>query len=604
MNEGNDLHWLNMEYFRGILFAMTHMKLARRQSKQLVTTKIMSGLKNCIQLLWILGISFGVFSLSLLAQGTTTVDYSETDSIFANPERGFSSYRSRGITDGFLQNLRSHDVTVVQRIYKIPEYRSEPLSQDFLSTVQSDFDVARQEGFKVVPRFSYTDQQTGEDAPLDTILYHLDQLEPIFQNNYDVILYMEAGFIGAWGEWYYSSHNLNNTQDRRTVLFKELDVMPEERMVVVRTPMYKKNIYTNDEPLTEAEAYSGTNRARTGAHNDCFLASATDYGTYQNIEEDRNYLHQDNRFVPQGGETCNPSDYSGCDNALYDLAFMHWSILNRDYHSTVLNGWEDNGCMDEIKRRLGYRFQLLEATIVDSVRLDGEFSLNFAVWNRGFASPFNPRNVEVILRHQSTDAEYYLSTEADPRFWYSGDTTTVTVHGGMAPDMPAGEYAAFLNLSDPEPRIRNRPEYSIRLANSGVWEDTTGYNRLNHTVTVDQQATGDAYTGDINFQSTDSITSTVPEPQPSIAQSFTLSGNYPNPFNGATQFEFTLSSPAPVGITIYDISGRQVDKLRTKYYDIGSHTIRWTPEDLSSGIYFIRLSNGQQAKTIRAVYLR
>jgi hypothetical protein len=63
-----------------------------------------------------------------------------------------------------------------------------------------------------------------------------------------------------------------------------------------------------------------------------------------------------------GGETCNPSSYSGCVNALMVMERFHWSYLNIGYHRTVLNDWEDRGCMDEVKKRLGYRFVLDQAT--------------------------------------------------------------------------------------------------------------------------------------------------------------------------------------------------------------------------------------------------
>ena len=33
-----------------------------------------------------------------------------------------------------------------------------------------------------------------------------DQLAPILQSNSDVILTVQAGFIGLWGEWYYTTH--------------------------------------------------------------------------------------------------------------------------------------------------------------------------------------------------------------------------------------------------------------------------------------------------------------------------------------------------------------------------------------------------------------
>jgi len=78
-------------------------------------------------------------------------------------------------------------------------------------------------------RFSYTNNQIGADAALDTILLHISKLKPILQKNYVVIIYVEGGFVGAWGEWYYSSHHLYNTNDRRTVVFALLDALPQKR---------------------------------------------------------------------------------------------------------------------------------------------------------------------------------------------------------------------------------------------------------------------------------------------------------------------------------------------------------------------------------------
>ena len=46
----------------------------------------------------------------------------------------------------------------------------------------------------------------------------------------------------------------------------------------------------------------------SGEHNDCFLASDTDFGTYTNKEEELSYMAQDNLFCVQGGETCALTD--------------------------------------------------------------------------------------------------------------------------------------------------------------------------------------------------------------------------------------------------------------------------------------------------------
>jgi len=284
----------------------------------------------------------------------STLLFEGTNELFPNPERGFSTYRSTAITESLIRSLRYSNITIVQRIYTIPsQFRVDSLSRDYLDMVEKDFNETRKGGAKIVIRFSYTENQIGADAPLNIVLKHISQLKPLFQKHADIIAYIEAGFIGAWGEWYYSSNGLNNTADRKTVLFALLDALPKSRSVVVRTPNYKKSIFGDADPISLEEAFSGTNKSRTGAHNDCFLASETDYGTYGNIEVDKTYLSVDNQFVPQGGETCNPSAYSDCGHAIPDLDRMHWSILNRDYHQTVLNGWETNGCMDEVRLRLG-----------------------------------------------------------------------------------------------------------------------------------------------------------------------------------------------------------------------------------------------------------
>jgi hypothetical protein len=48
-----------------------------------------------------------------------------------------------------------------------------------------------------------------------------------------------------------------------------------------------------------------------------------------------------------------------------------------------------------------------------------------------------------------------------------------------------GSYDLFLNITDQDENLSKRPEYSIRLANSNVWEESTGMNNLQKKVTVD-----------------------------------------------------------------------------------------------------------------------
>lgn len=545
------------------------------------------------------------FTFQLLPQSTIT--YPGTDEIFSNPERGFSAYRSNPITISFINTLKPLNVTVIQRIYTIPQYNDIPLPESFLNTVQTDLNTARLGGVKVVPRFSYTNNQNGEDAALDTILLHINQLAPILQENYDVITYVEAGFIGAWGEWYYSSHNLNNTTSRRTVTYALLDALPLKRNVVVRTPDYKRKIFQINTPLDSLEAFSGTRRSRVGAHNDCFLADATDYGTYvyNDIEGDKNYLNQDNRYVPQGGETCCDCGYAGCSNSLVDLARMRYSILNKDYHPSVLSRWVTEGCMDEVKRRLGYRFELLEATISDSIKPSGIFNLNFQITNKGFASPFNPRNLEIILRDNSNNHKYRLVTDVDPRFWMAGDTMFVNVTGGIPANMSEGNYSAYLFLADPEYRLHDNPDYAIRLANSNVWEDSTGYNSLNHSIIISYNAGGEVYTGSDYFELYSGV-SDVESENPIKPEDYKVDV-YPNPFNGTTTIVFNINPDEIIEAQIFDGIGRLVRTFNPG--DYSSNKIFWNATDknsksVSSGLYLFTLRTKEKLFTKKILLLK
>jgi hypothetical protein len=428
------------------------------------------------------------------------INFAGSNEIFINPERGFSSQVVNAISMSLINSLKNQQVSVIQRIYTIPQFINTSLSEAFLLSVEADFNTARAGGMKLVLRFSYTNDQNGADAPLDVILTHISQLKPLFEKHVDVIAYVEAGFIGAWGEWYYSSNDLNNTESRRSVLYALLEALPAERCVVVRTPDYKRKIFSDNNPLTPEEAFNASNKARTGAHNDCFLASADDYGTYINIEADKNFLNLDNRYVPQGGETCNPSAYSDCAHALADLPRMRWSLLNKDYNTTVLNSWKTAGCMDEIKQRLGYRLRLLNGNVADSLKPGGEFLLQLNLVNDGFASPYNPRNFEIILRHEQTKAKYRLLSAEDPRRWLPDDTVRIQISAGIPADLPQGAYQLMVHLSDPLPALHDNPDYSIRLANENVWEDSTGYNSLQHIININPDAAGEFYAGEDFFE--------------------------------------------------------------------------------------------------------
>ena len=430
-------------------------------------------------------------------KGNKTITYRASDEIFPNPERGFCTQLSRNYSEDIVNSLRAGNITVVQRIWLLENFIDTLISDSYLQNIHNDMNIARKAGVKLVVRFSYTSRQTGKDAPLDIIKMHLDQLKPVLEANYDVIAYVEAGLIGAWGEWYYSTNNLNNTENRRAVLFKLLSVLPKERMVVVRTPEYKMDIFNLSvtDWISPDSAFTGSYRTRTGAHNDCFLAGADDMGTYSPVRMDQEwrFLNMDNRFVPMGGETCRVyAPKSECPSAVNEMAYLHFSVLNRDYNKKVLDSWT---CMDEVKRRLGYRFRMVNSRIPESIAPGRTLNVQVTIKNDGFASPYNKRRCDLILRNNLNGRQYRVPTGYDPRFWLPDSTVTLNVKAGIPSGMPAGNYEVLLHLGDPVPALTGSPEYSIRFANEGVWEEKTGFNSLLSSVSVSARGGGIKYTG-------------------------------------------------------------------------------------------------------------
>jgi hypothetical protein len=426
--------------------------------------------------------------------GGGTVTYPPTTDAFANPERGLYHHTGDCDKNDFsLATLRSYrtdqHISLVMCVFYLAEFRNGPIGQAALTQLQQQLDTVRAAGLKMILRFAYTTATDGADAPRDRVLAHLDQLAPYLSGNSDVIYLMQAGFIGAWGEWYYTQ-NFGNAgtvtatdwANRKAVVDKLLSVLPRNRMVQLRTPKFKRTMYSAN-PVPPAQAHNGSALARLGHHNDCFLASPDDFGTYENTAVEYPYLQAETAHVPMGGETCAPNPpRSDCPTARAELARFHWSYLNTDYHTGVLAGWNSGGCLPEITRSLGHRFALDRGTYPATAAPGGAFPVSITLRNDGWAAPVNPRGVELVLRNTTTSAVHRLSLSTDPRRWHAGATTTVTQTLTLPATLPRGSYELLLNL--PDPQLAGRAEYAVRLANQGTWEAGTGLNKLLHTVTV------------------------------------------------------------------------------------------------------------------------
>jgi Domain of unknown function (DUF4832)/Domain of unknown function (DUF4874) len=434
-----------------------------------------------------------------------------------------------------------YQVSLIHRSYFLPEFiNAAKLPGSFINTVRQDLQAARGAGVKLILRFAYrtialedcnglppSEQpaciaraKLEHDPSKQTILNHLENLKAVLSSNQDVIAYVDAGLLGTYGEWAYASDqgagsllsgftgnlapdpqygysdgNVPNANTKE-IINKFLDVLPETRAIAIRTPEQRVVLLEDSfDPrvwnpkkttITDETAFEDSALARLGAHNDCFLASSDDFGTYYygnypgvdiaaQIQKEKDYLSANNLFVPMGGETCAlNADISSAQYPAYakaELRKMRWSTLNTDYNQDVLRAM--GATLNDAKKNLGYRFVLQSSSLPTKAVRNKNIELKFTLKNEGYASPYNPRNLEVVFVKAGSapirrKVEIDRENNTDPRLWKPLETTVVRACIN-APNA-AGTYRVYLNL--PDPILPDDARYSLRFANNGLWDSS------------------------------------------------------------------------------------------------------------------------------------
>lgn len=440
------------------------------------------------------------------APGTVETSFTVSTAEIANPERGMYVWAADNLllwTQADANSQFQAGYRVVYATVRLDAYAATTLPASLLTQLADRFAMARNAGLKVVPRFLYnypeneTEYQNVKDAPLARVLGHIDQLKPVLAANADVIAYLQAGFIGAWGEWHTSSNNLTAVSPRTQIRDALLAALPSDRFLQLRYPNYLMQWAPQVPSWRDGSAAS-----RIGVHNDCFMASATDVGTYSDNattrQNERNYVAALSGVAPFGGETCNPADEANavprtsCADILGEGRQFGLTYLNDSYYRDLFHTrWEQQGCMAEVRRSLGYRFELATLRHTAAVAAGQSGDILLTVKNSGWARAFNPRALQVLLRHKTTGAVVRIALAAvDPRGWLPGVTSTVSAGFTVPAGTPAGAYDLLLALPDGATTLRNDVRYSVRPANADnsakaqSWDAALGAFRAGTTLTV------------------------------------------------------------------------------------------------------------------------
>ena len=193
-------------------------------------------------------------------------------------------------------------------------------------------------------------------------------------------------------------------------------------------------------------------------------------------------------------------------------------------------------------------------------------------------------------------------------------TATNTMHddGTTAGDVLAGDSiytVQFTHAADAT--IGQEFKFGI-----GGGDNESGYG-LNHIENIDiTNASVASYWGSINPNKYDAWDFDLNTPSLAIDENhngltpkrFSLSDNYPNPFNPTTSFSFTLPQGADVSINIYNLLGKKVASVYNDYAKPGTYTATWDGKDINgsslpSGLYIYELDAGVYFKQTKKMTL-
>ena len=321
----------------------------------------------------------------------------------------------------------------------LSNFYNDPLSEEYLTRLEDFLGDARKHGYKLILRWAYTFPNEVDDpnyllaydalgfqnpnrdfkkdpmkAPDEAIiLQHVHQLSTVVNRNKDVISIIQFGMLGAWGEWHSDRFgDYRNWHSFRSTFVKEwLDNTSDDVFFALR--------YPPDYGKAEISNLHGFDRI--GLHDDC--PSGGDFGMMRG-----GYSAVAQTAPLQTGEMCNAdpvSDYS-CKTMMDFFEKYHYTALRFGYPEAIFDGWYEQGCMNDIRKRLGYRLVLLSSAF------DGH-KLKLQMVNKGFAADFRHR--EFFLKiGETTMSANFLSSDLKPGVVQTFEIDLQSVTGISASD--------------------------------------------------------------------------------------------------------------------------------------------------------------------------
>jgi len=426
-----------------------------------------------------------------------TITYQDSDKELMNPARGFYVQFDSADTEKSakikMSEMRKKGMTLAMIGFDIKDYVNMRIGVAKLSELEFALHKAKSYGLKVILRTAYgftSASKFKDPSDIEVVKQHILQISPIVNKYADIIYCVQAGFIGAWGEWH-SSNLLTEDESadtivRNSVLSTLLQSLVPSIPVDVRRPRF----------IREA-ARAGIDVSRLGIHNDALLSTEDDMGTYDdpafNRQAEFNWIRQDLGAKISGGEMPLLGPFSQFENALDELNELHISYLNHEYNKDVLKSWakskfNQQTALSYIESHLGYRLFLKEVAMPEKVNPNSVLNFKLSVLNTGYAAPPSNYTMEIAIMYDQK-VTFYPIEGLKPNSLLSNELITFDALANTPNDLVGLPFKIGLRIRPAEDTIKIDLNYIIELSNKSTkYIDGTNYfceyTSKNHFYTV------------------------------------------------------------------------------------------------------------------------
>ena len=317
----------------------------------------------------------------------TREKYKESDKMIFNPGMGwyrpYLFYLEEDVNENYLSSVIVDSERLCLIEIDLFAYRDSDINREGICHLEQILDFFHENKKDMMLRFSYDFEGVAmekEPASLKQIFTHMKQIYEVLQPYRNEIVLFQGLFVGNYGEMQYSRFATDLSILQLYDGFRK--VFGKEVYLALRTASH----------INLIENARGFDSYLT-LFDDGIYGSDNDLGTFSEGRKTEELDMVVGRYrCPVGGTVL-----SGRKEILEDMDSYHLTYLNSLYDENALLEWERIGVLDQVNKKLGYRFLITNLHISNSGKHN---YLHLEILNIGSGICPYPLTLEVLFTHK------------------------------------------------------------------------------------------------------------------------------------------------------------------------------------------------------------